>query len=107
MLISKHAHIKQYFHVKRNTTATIYEAACRLFDEFWDSSPIRLLGIRTTKLDDTEFSQISLFDNKQSEKFKKLDSAIDSIRNKYGIDSVKRASFLKEDTICKHKLGKN
>lgn len=89
-----------------NTTATIYEAACRLFDEFWDNSPIRLLGIRSTKLDDTDFSQISLFDNKQSEKFKKLDSAIDSIRNKYGINSVKRASFLKEDTICNHKLGK-
>ncbi len=90
-----------------NTTVTIYEAACRLFDEFWDNSPIRLLGIRTTKLDDTDFSQISLFDNKQSEKYKKLDSAIDSIRNKYGIDAVKRASFLQEDTICNHKLGKN
>ncbi len=90
-----------------NTTTAIYEAACHLFDEFWDNSPIRLLGIRTTKLDDTHFSQLSLFENKQSEKLKKLDSAIDSIRNKYGIDAVKRASFLKEDTICNHKVGKN
>ena len=90
-----------------NTTATIYEAACRLFDEFWDNSPIRLLGIRTTKLDENDFSQISLFENKQSEKLKKLDSAIDSIRNKFGVDAVKRASFLKEDTICTHRLGKD
>ncbi|HCL03328.1 MAG TPA: DNA polymerase IV [Lachnoclostridium phytofermentans] len=107
----KYTNFQTYTHqtvlpYQTNTTTTIYEAACRLFEEFWDNSPIRLLGIRTTKLDDTDFSQISLFDNKQSEKFKKLDSAIDSIRNKYGNDSVKRASFLKENTICNHKLGK-
>ena len=43
--------------------AEIYQCACQLFDELWDGEPIRLLGIRTTKLqDEEEPTQISLFD---------------------------------------------
>ena len=77
-----------------NSTNEIYKAACQLFDEFWDKSPIRLLGIRATKLDENEFSQLSLFETEKSEKLTKLDHAIDSIRDKFGSDSIKRASFL-------------
>ncbi len=90
-----------------NSTNKIYEAACQLFDGFWDKSPIRLLGIRTTKLEENDFSQLSLFQTEKSEKLTKLDHAIDSIRNKFGTESVKRARFLKEDAICKHRLGKD
>lgn len=79
-----------------NSTNEIYKAACQLFDEFWDKSPIRLLGIRATKLDENEFSQLSLFETQKSEKLTKLDHAIDSIRDKFGSDSIKRASFLNE-----------
>ena len=32
----------------------IYQCACQLFNELWDGEPIRLLGIRTTKLQDEE-----------------------------------------------------
>ena len=41
----------------------LYEDACALFDELWDSTPIRLLGIRTSKLvPEDEPVQLSLFD---------------------------------------------
>lgn len=41
----------------------IQRAACRLFDESWEGAPVRLLGIRTGKLTDSEAPvQISLFD---------------------------------------------
>lgn len=90
-----------------NSTNRIYEAASKLFLEFWDHSPIRLLGVRASKLDENEFSQISLFDTKQHEKLNKLDHAIDEIRNKFGTDAVRRASFLKQDSICNHRLQKN
>ena len=30
-------------------TEKIYKAACRLFDELWDGSPIRQLGVHTSK----------------------------------------------------------
>ncbi len=89
-----------------NTTNLIYEASCKLLKECWNFEPLRLLGIRTSKLDDSDFTQLSLFDNPKSEKQKKLDIAIDSIRGKFGDSSIKRASFLSNDTICPHKVGK-
>lgn len=81
-----------------NTTQDIYRAACELFDEMWDSTPIRLLGIQTGKvIEQDSYRQLSLFDLPQkSEKQKKLEHALDSIRERYGKDAVKRASFLEK-----------
>lgn len=85
----------------------IYQCACQLFDELWDGEPIRLLGIRTTKLqDEEEPTQISLFDlaryqeqekkeelrrEKEAQKQKKLaslDDAIAKIKKRYGADAI-------------------
>lgn len=83
-----------------NTSDTIYKTACRLFDELWDGTPVRLLGIRCTKLVDIdEPVQMSLMDydfNEKDEKSKKLDSALDSIRKRYGSSAVVRGSMLKK-----------
>ncbi|MDD3220260.1 MAG: DNA polymerase IV [Lachnospiraceae bacterium] len=87
-------------HTPTNANEIIYQHACELFDSLWDFTPIRLLGIRTSKLiDDTEPIQLSLFDidfsdlsnNKKQEQ---LDAALDKIRSKYGKDAVKRGSLL-------------
>ncbi len=80
------------------STDVIYTTACQLFDELWNGKPIRLLGIRTSKLvPDSEPMQLSLFDyqnpSTKSEKQQKLDSALDSLRNKYGQDIIKRGSL--------------
>jgi len=106
-----------------NATNTIYECACRLFDELWDKRPIRLLGIRTTKLlEEGAPVQLSLFDLPASnmgkkptvstvtdkskvpafsatteERRQKLDDAIDTIRKKYGNEAIIRGSFLRKD----------
>lgn len=81
-------------------TKEIYDASCRLFDEVWDGTPIRHLGIHTSKATkDGSSRQLSLFDKTNYEKLEKLDRAIDSIREKYGADSIKRASFLNQDKI--------
>ena len=77
-----------------NITEEIYEHACRLFDEKWDGSPIRLLGVSTDKADEDSFIQYSLFDNGKNERLQKLNSAIDQIRERYGENSIKRARFL-------------
>ncbi|MCU6732144.1 DNA polymerase Y family protein [Diplocloster agilis] len=83
--------------VPSNTNASIYECAGRLFGELWNHGPIRLLGIRTSKLvpADTPI-QISLFDLEKpvSEKQKKLDAALDQIRRKYGNTAVVRGSLM-------------
>lgn len=94
---------------------TIYRTACHLFNELWDGTPVRLLGIRCAKLvDKNEPIQLSLMDYNihtdktpsagqptlsphiNEEKSKKLDSALDSIRKRYGSLAVVRGSMLKE-----------
>lgn len=94
-----------------NTSRTIYTAACELFDDLWDETPIRLLGIRTSKLTDVlEPSQMTLFDfmpdenntspstqtQQQSKKQLDLELALDKIRDKYGKDAVVRGTQIKK-----------
>lgn len=92
-----------------HSTDVIYAKACALFDELWDGTPVRLLGIRTSKLSaEDEPIQLSIFDMEQIQasgcqaaektfsaaKQQRLDQALDSIRKKYGADSVIRGSLL-------------
>ena len=84
-------------------TEIIYENACRLFDLTWNHVPIRLLGVSTAHATDTAFHQMNLFDEDKNERFAMLNKAVDSIRNKYGEDSIKRARFL--DNGCTHMSG--
>lgn len=79
------------------STDVIYRHACMLFDELWNGSPIRLLGVRTTRLVEEDAPiQLSLFDYEapKSERQQKLDAALDSIRARYGKDAIKRGSLL-------------
>jgi DNA polymerase-4 len=75
-------------------TTYIHKIICELFDEIWDGEPIRQLGIRIAHLSSNKEIQLNLFDFAQKEKFKNLDASIDHIRNKYGSNSIIRASFL-------------
>lgn len=83
--------------VPTNVTETLYTTVCQLFDECWDGSPIRLLGVSTSKITSESMRQLSLLDTMSegnSQKQEKLDSAIDLIRQKYGPSAIMRASFL-------------
>ena len=83
-----------------NSDQMIYNAAVELFRELWNQEPIRLLGIRTSKLsEEGEPEQMTIFDfqnmksgskNLNKEKFEKLDKALDKIRQKYGEEAVIR-----------------
>ncbi len=72
----------------------IYENVCRLFDALWLGDPIRQLGVRTSHARQESFNQISLFDYNRIERLKLWNRTIDSIRLRYGDDSVMRACFL-------------
>ena len=79
-----------------NITSEIHEAACKLFDELWDGTPIRLLGIQVGRVSRQAASrQMNLFDNTDYEKLEAVDKAVDAIRNKYGSGAIKRAVFMK------------
>ena len=89
--------------IPTNSTNIIYEESRRLFRELWDGRPLRLIGVFTSKAEETEYEQLDLFQTARNEKQKKLDKAIDQIRKKYGEDSVRRARFL--DSEIKHMAG--
>lgn len=79
-----------------NITQEIYAKVCRLFDEKWDGTPIRLLGVSTSKASREESGrQMNLFDTTDYEKLQKLDKAMDTIRQKYGTKAIQRASFIR------------
>lgn len=79
-----------------NITNEIHRWACRLFEELWDGTPIRQLGIHTSKVVGGSINrQLNLFDMAKYEKYEKMDDVVDKVREKYGDDSIMRAIFLK------------
>ncbi|MDE6387344.1 MAG: DNA polymerase IV [Lachnospiraceae bacterium] len=100
-----------------NQTDLIYKTACALFDEIWDETPVRLLGIRSSKLvSAAEPVQLSLFDlpeavptassavrtEPSSKKKEQLDAALDSIRKRFGDDAVVRGSLIQSRKSGSH-----
>ena len=84
-----------------NTSTMLYQTSLSLLQELWNGTPVRLLGIRATRLtDETAPVQLDLFTYQntaaahQSEKNKKLDKTIDAIRRKYGEGAIIRGSLL-------------
>ena len=77
-----------------NQDADIYEISVVLFRELWNREPIRLLGIRSSKLsEEGEPEQLSLFDmefepEEKRKKKRQLNAALEKIRGKYGTDIV-------------------
>ena len=71
-----------------NITIEIHRCACQLFDQLWDGTPIRHLGIHTSRMKDKlDMRQLDMFDSTDYEK-------LEQIRRRYGNDSLMRAAFL-------------
>ena len=82
-----------------NITKEIEKAVCQLFDEMWDKTPIRLLGVSASNIaKGDEGRQMSLFDTTDYAKLEKLDQAFDSIRSKYGAGAIKRGTDIEKKT---------
>lgn len=111
----KYYNFQSVSHQKQLTRATsngqaIYEVACELFLELWNGEPVRLLGIRTSKLIEQDApQQMNIFDyqlesgknvndapavnmSMKHEKHAKLDRAIDEIRKKFGNSVIKKGT---------------
>lgn len=98
-----------------DSTHALHKTACRLFAELWNGEPLRLLGLRATRLTGEDAPvQLSLFDvdwqslqkeksvsptvsaarTPPAEQQRKLEQALDAIKNRYGKDAVVRGSRL-------------
>ena len=84
-------------HGATNITSELFEAACQIFDEVWDGqTPLRQLGVQVTRLSTEPYQQYDLFSGMspvQYEKKLRLDEMVDSLRDKYGEDIIRRARF--------------
>ena len=98
----RYADLSYMSHQKRlptstNLTAELYNHACELFEELWNGAPVRHLGIHTSRVQDSDFSrQITLFDTTDYEKLARMDQTVDTLRERFGIDSIQRAIFLNQ-----------
>jgi DNA polymerase-4 len=87
-------------HGATNVTQELFNAACRIFDEAWDGvTPLRQLGVQVTRLSSEPYQQYDLFSNVspvQYEKKLRLDETVDSLRDKFGEDIIRRAKFAQQ-----------
>lgn len=99
VVLIKTSSFNSYSHQKTLLTTTdsteeIYKNVSKIFKEMWKGEPIRLLGVRVTKLVSNEVYQSSIFDTDKNEKMRVLDSEIDKLRARYGDKAIVRSSFL-------------
>lgn len=88
----------------------IHQAAAELFRELWNGQPVRLLGIRSSKLSEQgEPEQISLFEfqadqearkkqKMEEQKQEKLDQALSRLRRKYGEQVIQKGRLPEGET---------
>ena len=83
-----------------NITEELFKAACRAFDEAWDGqTPLRQLGVQVTKLAREPYQQYDLFSGITPIRYERklrLDEAVDSLRDKFGEDIIRRAKFTRD-----------
>lgn len=90
-------------HQRRLETATditdeVYVASRRLFAELWDRrTPLRLIGLSMTSVADECEEQISMFVDEKKERARKIDRAVDTIRDKFGADTIIRGTTIGSD----------
>lgn len=82
-----------------NITQELYRAACSVFDEAWDGAPLRQLGVQITRLSQEPYQQYDLFSQLspvQYERKLRLDETVDSLRDRYGEEIIRRAKFAQD-----------
>lgn len=102
LLFNSKSHQRKLDH-STDITEEIYQVAKELMEESWNMEPLRLVGLSVTDIDKDGYEQLSFVTDEKNDKLKKLDSALDSIRGKFGNSSITRASAIDSDVS---KIGK-
>lgn len=93
----RHFSHQAVLHGATNITTVLFEATCRIFDEAWDGkTPLRQLGVQVTRLSTEPYQQYDFFSGLspvQYERKLRLDETVDSLRDRFGEDIIRRAKF--------------
>lgn len=100
-----------FYHVMKIDSSTdsnqvILQVCELLFAQFYCGKPIRKVGVCVSQLTNKTNRQLSLFDDLALYEEEQKDLVLDSITDKYGKNSVLRASSLLEDSTIKERNKK-
>ena len=90
---------QRILHGATNITTELFEEACRVFNEAWDGTPLRQLGVQVTRLTEEPYQQFDFFSGVspvQYERKLRLDETVDELRDRFGEDIIRRAKFTQE-----------
>lgn len=75
-----------------NDQATIFKTAKELFDQHWNSDPVRLLGVSVMDVQERKHvaKQLDLFTYEEENEQARLDLTIHKLKQKYGDDTFKQ-----------------
>ncbi len=92
----KNSEFEVYSHQKKlnyrtDSSKEIESTAKKVLNELYKGDKIRLIGIRVEGLCEKNDMQLSFFDKSENNKNNKIDKAVDSIKDKYGYNIIKKA----------------
>lgn len=101
-----------FYHMKKLETGTtnnkiIFDICMSIFDKYYEYLPIRKVSITFSKLSDDIGTQLNLFETyEETKNIKQENEAIDKIKDKYGPNSLLKASSLLKDSTAKMRNNK-
>lgn len=101
-----------FYHVHKLDTPTtsekeIYNICLNLFDKYYDDLPIRKVSLSFGRLSEDNSIQLNLFESfEEVKKEQDEDKAIDELKNKFGKNSILKASSLLNDSTIKERNKK-
>lgn len=90
-----------------NITKEIYEASKELLSSLHQNRAVRLIGIQTSKLQDKDSMQLSIFEEKTNEKQEKIENVIHELKKKYGYETITRAGEMRVKKLLNIREEKN
>lgn len=101
-----------FHHMMKLSTSTdnekiILDTCLKIFDNYYDDSPIRKVSISFGKLNDKNSIQLNIFeDYEKNINEDNINNAIDFVHSKYGKNSLFKASGLLKDSTIRERNGK-
>ena len=101
-----------FYHVMKldnptDSSKMILDCCLLLIDRFYQGMPIRKVGVSAGRLSNKDSIQLNLFDNfEHIKKEENKEKAIDEITNKFGKNSLLKASALLDDSTIKERNKK-
>ena len=107
-IVGNSFNVSKKLDILTNDENIIYKTILNIFNNnYIENMPIRKVGISLSKLEKNDSIQLNIFDNLSNiNKYNNINKTIDEINNKYGYNSLLRATSLLNNSTIKSKNNK-